>query len=359
MKAPGTVYPVCLTDTDRAYITRLLDDPKTSRQVRSRGQVLLMVDESAGQPPLRTEIAKAIGVDTGAISKITRRYLTLGVEATMNNKRNRTRRKATPDLEACVVRLARSEPPQGHARWTYPLLSKQAVALGAVDSVAVSTVRELLIRKGLGLYEDAPAAPPPGIDRARIMRRIGMTEKEFDTLAAMLDAGVKARTGIKPLLSAENMLLATLEHMSGNRTLPDIAAGYAMKESTIRSAIRRVNDIVFQHEAPLPASISAIVPAPPKKRVFKDYRVRLNDAERAYIQNMLDDPGTARKIRVRCNILRLADERDGAAVPHSEIAGRCGVTSISVSRVITQYKTHGVEATLRHNAPSRPARDGS
>lgn len=53
-------------------------------------------------------------------------------------------RKADGDLEARLVALSCSEPPEGHARWSLRLLADKLVELEIVDSISHETVRTVL-----------------------------------------------------------------------------------------------------------------------------------------------------------------------------------------------------------------------
>jgi hypothetical protein len=57
----------------------------------------------------------------------------------------------TGEVEAKLVMLACSQPPQGQVRWTLRLLADRMVELGYVDSVSYVTVREWLKKTNLSL----------------------------------------------------------------------------------------------------------------------------------------------------------------------------------------------------------------
>ena len=58
-------------------------------------------------------------------------------------------KKADGDLEAHLVALSCSAPPEGFARWSLRLLADQIVELGYIDSVSHETVRRVLKKTNL------------------------------------------------------------------------------------------------------------------------------------------------------------------------------------------------------------------
>ena len=53
-------------------------------------------------------------------------------------------KKVDGDLEAHLIALSCSDPPQGQARWTLRLLADKAVELQYVDNISYETVRRVL-----------------------------------------------------------------------------------------------------------------------------------------------------------------------------------------------------------------------
>ena len=52
--------------------------------------------------------------------------------------------KVTGEIEAKLIMLACSQPPEGHARWTLRLLAGRVIELGYLDYVSHVTVGEVL-----------------------------------------------------------------------------------------------------------------------------------------------------------------------------------------------------------------------
>ena len=54
-------------------------------------------------------------------------------------------------MEAHIIALACSDPPEGYARWTVRLLAEKTVELGYVDSISAMSVNRILKKMNLSL----------------------------------------------------------------------------------------------------------------------------------------------------------------------------------------------------------------
>lgn len=89
----------------------------------------------------------------------------------------------------------------------------------------------------------------------------------------------------------------------------------------------------------------------------RKYHVKLNKQERAEIQKVLNEAITPKNIRKRCNVLLMADETVGKAPTQEEIAVRCGVSDVTVYKLVKGYATEGLASCLRrrtHKTPPNP-----
>ena len=77
------------------------------------------------------------------VERVRKRFVEEGLEAALKRKeqKNRKAKKIDCQVEAQLVALACSEPPEGRKRWTLQLLADRLVALEIVDSVSPEAVR--------------------------------------------------------------------------------------------------------------------------------------------------------------------------------------------------------------------------
>jgi hypothetical protein len=83
-------------------------------------------------------IAKALRCHRNTIGNVRRRFVTAGLQAALHDKPlpPRPPRKITGEVEAHLIALACSAPPEGQQRWTLRLLADRLVTLGLVDRIS-------------------------------------------------------------------------------------------------------------------------------------------------------------------------------------------------------------------------------
>jgi hypothetical protein len=79
-------YKVNLDETERKLIFQTIDAKKTSKTVRRRCNVLLLLDESTGKPTIHAEIAKRCQVSEITVGKTAKDYCIKGLEYTLRRR---------------------------------------------------------------------------------------------------------------------------------------------------------------------------------------------------------------------------------------------------------------------------------
>jgi Winged helix-turn helix len=122
-------YGVRLTDAEREMLNGLVKKRRVSAQKVLRARVLLKTDAD-GPNWTDTAIANAFDCRTPTIENIRERFVTEGVEGTLNGKpKRRVRGKSLDgDQEAQLIAWRLGPPPQGCANWPLRRLAAQAVA---------------------------------------------------------------------------------------------------------------------------------------------------------------------------------------------------------------------------------------
>lgn len=141
----GQQLRVNLTASERDQLLQLIDGGQSAARTLTRARILLMADRSQDEQKTYQEIGKVLFCHEDRISRICRRYVQEGLEAALTERpRTGAPPKITGDIEARLVLLACSDPPDGRTRWTLRLLAEQMVALGHVDSISNVTVYDRL-----------------------------------------------------------------------------------------------------------------------------------------------------------------------------------------------------------------------
>ena len=92
-----------------------------------------------------TTVAEATGLHYVTVGQLLHRFEAEGLEAALYDRpRPGQAPKITGDIEAHLVTLACSDPPEGAARWTLRLLADRIVATSHLDSLSHVAVGERL-----------------------------------------------------------------------------------------------------------------------------------------------------------------------------------------------------------------------
>ena len=147
--------PVVLSPAEREMLRRLVRTGSHPAQQVRRARILLELDENDpsrdGPVPTQEGVAERAGVHVDTVVKTSRAYAERGgeVEATISRKKRQTppvEPKVTGEVEARVVALACSQPPEGRARWSLRLLEKHVVLIDDIPDLDHSTIGRVLKR---------------------------------------------------------------------------------------------------------------------------------------------------------------------------------------------------------------------
>ena len=147
--------PVVLSPAERERLRRLVRTGSHPAQQVRRGRILLELDENDpdrdGPVPTQEVIAQRAGVHVDTVVKTSRAYAERGgdVEATISRKQRLVPPVpaiVTGEVEARLIALACSAPPQGHARWSLRLLEKHVALIDDIPDLDHSTIGKVLKR---------------------------------------------------------------------------------------------------------------------------------------------------------------------------------------------------------------------
>ena len=143
-------YSIFLTDKQRSDLDRIIHSGSCPARRQNRARILLLADRSQGQSMSDIHIAEQAMVSPGTVFNIRRRFVQNGLEAALLEKPRPGRPpKITGDVEAKLIVLACSDPPEGHAHWSLRLLTGQLIASGAVEDLSHVAVRTALKKTNL------------------------------------------------------------------------------------------------------------------------------------------------------------------------------------------------------------------
>ena len=146
---PAKLYRVHLTEEEREELTILIQRRSQKSQQVKRSYVLLAADEHGEKCWKDKQIAQAYGVSVRSIERLRERFVLDGLERALEGKKREVFREKlfTGEVEAKLIALRCSEPPEGYNRWTLQLLADKMVELNYVEHISDESVRQLLKKR--------------------------------------------------------------------------------------------------------------------------------------------------------------------------------------------------------------------
>lgn len=149
-------YTIKLSKEEVVELTAIIHKGKHTSQAFRAAYVLLNCDKGKySQDPsvTNTEIVKILKIGDRTIDRIKGKFIEEGFEGVLERRpsyQNYTK-KMDGELEAKLVTLCCSEPPEGYAKWSLRLLADKLVELNYVESISHVTVRRVLKKTSLNL----------------------------------------------------------------------------------------------------------------------------------------------------------------------------------------------------------------
>jgi hypothetical protein len=161
-------YRVSLTAEERAGLERLVSVGKAAARKLTHARILLLADTTPGGERSDEQIVAALGVGLCTVGRVRKRLVTEGLQQALDPRPQPLRPdkvQVKGDVEPKLVRLACSDPPQGHCRWTLQLLCDEMVVLGLANAISTETVRQALKKTTSSRGSSIPGVSRPGRTR--------------------------------------------------------------------------------------------------------------------------------------------------------------------------------------------------
>ncbi len=147
-------YKVTLTEDEHAELMKIINKGYHTSQSFRAAYILLNCDEGDYAEKVTNEqMSKVLKIGMRTIDRVKKKFVEDGFEAALERKApNREyERKADGDVEARLITLCCSQPPEGFAKWSLRLLADKMVELKYVDSLSYETVRRVLKKTNCSL----------------------------------------------------------------------------------------------------------------------------------------------------------------------------------------------------------------
>jgi len=140
---------VVLTDNQRTRLEKFTNNGVRSTHIVKRATVILELDTANGRKASsRIAISNKVNLSVTAISDIKKDWFAIGdLDTFLQRKKRETppvETKITGDVQAHIIALACTPPPEGCQRWTLQLLANKSVELKFVDSISDVSVGTVL-----------------------------------------------------------------------------------------------------------------------------------------------------------------------------------------------------------------------
>src|SRR4051812_32152536 len=152
--------PIRLSAADRQMLTGLARTGSHPAQQVRRARILLALDENDpdrdGPVPTQAVVAQRAGVCAATIVRVSKAYAARGGDgqAPVTRKKRETPRVppiVTGEVEARVIALACTEPPEGRDRWSLRLLEKHVALTDDLPDLDHSTIGRVLKKRNCAL----------------------------------------------------------------------------------------------------------------------------------------------------------------------------------------------------------------
>ena len=141
-------FIVTLEENERRQLNSLTSKGKHRSQKVLNALILLACDEGEHQErrSKNEEIARVLGVSMRKIDRVKRRFVVDGLDVALNGRKGSRvyKKKVDGELEAHLIALSCSVPPEGFTRWSLRLLADKAVELDYIEQISHETVRRVL-----------------------------------------------------------------------------------------------------------------------------------------------------------------------------------------------------------------------
>jgi hypothetical protein len=145
-------FTVGLSAADREFLVTLTTTGIHPARMIMRARVLLELDDNAGPVADRAVIADRVGASTNTVRAVAKRFAETGgdILATIGRKPRETPPVApivTGDVEARLIKLACSTPPEGYSRWSLRLLERHVTLSEDLPDLDHSTIGRVLKKR--------------------------------------------------------------------------------------------------------------------------------------------------------------------------------------------------------------------
>src|SRR5665647_1928353 len=136
---PKKKHVIDLSGKERQILLKIIKTGKSPARVILRSNILLSSDINNTKLLTVAEIAKLFETTPTTVQNVRTAFAENGLDAALYRKQRMTPpipAKVTGEVEAHIIALCCSQPPEGYCRWSVRLLADKCIELGYIDSIS-------------------------------------------------------------------------------------------------------------------------------------------------------------------------------------------------------------------------------
>lgn len=150
------LYTIKLSKSEVEELTSIIKKGSHTSQAFRSAYVLLNCDKgefSNNTEIKNVDICKVLKIGERTIDRIKKKFIEEGFEGILERRPSSQvyTKKADGDVEAKIVSLCCSDPPEGFAKWSLRLIADKMVELNYIDYISHVTVGKVLKKTNLNL----------------------------------------------------------------------------------------------------------------------------------------------------------------------------------------------------------------
>ena len=144
-------YEVRLSEEERVFLIEKTSAGNWPARKIKRAHVLLKADKTQQKPLEDLEVAEDLHCCRSLVAMVRERFVRERLDCLVDKPRSGRPKKFDGDVEAHVIAIACSNPPEGRERWTLRLIADRVITLTEVESCSHSSVGGILKKANLNL----------------------------------------------------------------------------------------------------------------------------------------------------------------------------------------------------------------
>jgi transposase len=151
-------YTIKLKKAEVEELQKIINKGKHSTQAYRAAYILLNSDKgdySKDKSITNAEICRILRIGDRTIDRVKKKFMEEGFDKVLERRPSSQSylKKIDGDLEAKIVTLCCSQPPEGYSKWSLRLLADKLVELNYVDYISHVSVSKVLKKTNLNLGE--------------------------------------------------------------------------------------------------------------------------------------------------------------------------------------------------------------